>query len=311
MSGKIISIVNRKGGVGKTTLTLGLADTLVGEIEQPYDPAAALVVTVDLDPQASLTRALLFDRSGPEGGRLKAAMKEGRTLARALEDHLTRSARRTEEYLTHGIGPNGFTYSLLANEARAWDVERKGLRKPGDARLKRLLQQLLADLAASYRFVLIDAPPGQTVLAEAAIQCSDLVLCPIVPDYLSYWGLESFDDYLQELFQEPDANRPPARFVFTKFKAKPPKYDPQNKILDLVDDFVAPKRYVTLLKEAGAASLIGARPIALPFDPRLVSRLEGAPKPGKRWFWERIYTKNTQPELRRLALAVKRELNGG
>ncbi len=312
MSGKVISIINRKGGVGKTTLTLGLSDTFVGETEQPYDPARPVVVAVDLDPQGSLTRALLYDTAGPAvGARLRSAIDEGRTLARALEDRLNRVPRRAGEYLTHGVGPTGFTYSLLANDAHAWDVERRGLKKPGETKLKAAVQQLLTELASAYRYVLIDAPPGQTVLAEAAIQQSDLLLCPIAPDYLSYWGLESFDLYLRELFGEGRGVQPPARFVFTKFKSKPPKYDPQNKIFELVSAFAAPKRYVTLLREAGAESKIGGQPISLPFDPRLVSRLEGPPKPGRRWFWERIYTKSTQAELRRLALAVKRELEGG
>jgi len=311
VSGKVVSIVNRKGGVGKTSLTLALADTFVGETEQPYDPARPVVVAVDLDPQASLTRALLYDSSGPnEGGRLKAALDEGRTLASAIDDRLRRGQRRLEEYLTHGVGPAGFTYSLLANEARAWDVERKGLRKPGEAKLKAALAEVIDELARSYRYVLIDAPPGQTALAEAAIQRSDLLLCPIAPDHLSFWGLESFDEYLRELFGGSNS-QPPARFVFTKFKAKPPKYDPQNKIFESVSKFAHPHQYVTLLKEAGEASVFGGQPISLPFDPRLVSRLEGAPKPGRKWFWERIYTKNTRAELRRLALAVKKELYGG
>ncbi len=304
--------MNRKGGVGKTTLALMLADTLVGETEQPYNPAMRLVVAVDLDPQASLTRALLYDRTMPTGlGRLKNVLDEKRTLASALKSRLTKSPRRVEEYLTHGVGPTGFTYSLLANESTAWDVERRGLKTPGELKLKAAIRDMLDELAKSYRYVLVDCPPGQTVLAEASIQRSDLVLCPTVPDLLSFWGLESFDKYLQDAFDGHGNQRPPARFVVTKFKRKPPKYDAQNKVFDLMTEFQPPTKYVTLLKEVGADSAVGGKPIALPFDPRLALRLEGAPKPGVLWLWERIYTTDTKAELRRLASAVKKELDSG
>ena len=78
---------------------------------------------------------------------------------------------------------------MLASEATAWNVEREALRTAGEARLKDVVKAMLTDLASTYRYVLVDAPPGQTVIAEAAIQASDLILCPTSPDLLSYWGL--------------------------------------------------------------------------------------------------------------------------
>jgi chromosome partitioning protein len=219
VAGKIISIVNRKGGVGKTTVALGLADTLIAETEKPYRAGTPIVVTVDLDPQGSLTRALLYDRSDPaKQTRLVKTFKDRQTFAACLDDHLRYAPKNANDYLTHGVGPIGKHYSMLANEASAWNVERQALRTAGEAKLKAAVGTMLTDLARIYRYVVIDAPPGQTVVAEAAIQSSDLVLCPTSPDLLSYWGLESFDQYLQEICAVEDA--PPARFVFTKFKKK-------------------------------------------------------------------------------------------
>lgn len=310
MGGKIISVVNRKGGVGKTTLTLALADTLVGETDKPYRSAAPIVVAVDLDPQGSLTRALLHDPTQPtEQGRLRAAMDEKRTLAVALEKYLKRPCP-SDEFLTHGVGPSGFSYSLLANEANAWNVERSAIKSPGEIKLKQAVRAILEGLAQKYRYVLVDCPPGQTVIAEAAIQSADLVLCPTTADLLSYWGLESFDEYLRDVCSD-DQRQPPARFVFTKYKSKPPKYDPQNHVHKMVEQFKRPDRYVTLLREAGEGSAVGGGTIVLPFDPKLIARLEGAPKPGRLWPWERVYTRETQAALRRLVSAVKRELDHG
>lgn len=310
MAGKIISVVNRKGGVGKTTVTLGLADTLIAETEKPYNAGTPIVLTVDLDPQGSLTRALLYDRNDTsKQTMLRDTFKGKRTFATCLGDYLRRTPRDATDYLTHGVGPIGKHYSTLANEATAWNVEREALRTVGEARLKAAVGAILSELANIYRYVLIDAPPGQTVVAEAAIQESDLVLCPTSPDLLSYWGLESFDQYLKEVCA--GENAPPARFVFTKFKKKVPKYDPQDRVHEWVNAFAEPDHYVTLLREVGEKSAVGGQSINLPFDPKLVARLEGAPNPGRQWPWTRMYTRDTQLALLRLVSAVKRELNSG
>jgi chromosome partitioning protein len=310
LAGKIISIVNRKGGVGKTTVTLGLADTLIAETEKPYKAGESVVLTIDLDPQGSLTRALLYDRNdASKQTRLRDAFEGGRTFATCLEDRLRRATKEATKYLTHGVGPIGKHYSMLANEASAWNVEREVLRTAGEVRLQAAVNDILRELAGVYRYVLIDAPPGQTLVAEAAIQTSDLVLCPTSPDLLSYWGLESFDEYLKELCA--GENGPSARFVFTKFKKKVPKYDPQDRVHDLVNAFAAPERCVTLLREAGERSAVGGQSINLPFDPKVVARLEGAPNPAKHWPWTRMFTRDTQLALLRLVSAVKRELNSG
>jgi cellulose biosynthesis protein BcsQ len=271
------------------------------------------VVVVDLDPQGSLTRALLSEHGRVAAdGRLKAVIDEGRTLAEALRRRSSDQTIPIDTYLKPGIGPNGTTYSLLANEAKCWDVERQGLKKPGENKLKAIIRKIVRDLAAQYEYVLIDCPPGQTVLAEAAVETSDLVLCPITPDWLSYWGLESFDGYLRELFEgRQTEKRPVARFVFTKFKSRPPGYDPQDVIHKHVQAFREPDRYVTLLREPGEQANTSQGSIVLPHDPKVTLRLEGWPHIGRVWPWRRAYTLATQEGLLRLVTAMKKELERG
>jgi chromosome partitioning protein len=55
MCAKIVAVLNRKGGVGKTTLTIAIADTLIAEKK-------ADVTIVDLDPQATASQVLLTER---------------------------------------------------------------------------------------------------------------------------------------------------------------------------------------------------------------------------------------------------------
>lgn len=311
MSGKIVSVVNRKGGVGKTTLTLGLADTFVERADPTHGQFEHCVVAVDLDPQASLSRALLSDGGNDEnGGRLDEVLSGGATLATAMERRLRSSRASVLPFLTHSVGRTGYPFSLLANNARGWDIERKGLKKHGETKLAKALCDLLDELSKEYQYVLIDCPPGQTILAEAAIKKSDLILCPISPDYLSMWGLESFDEYMRDLFPAESSHRPPARFVFTKWLSRPPSYNPQDRLGAHAQGFCAPRNYVTLLRENGAQTPHSG-PIKMPFDPKLVLRLEGSPRRGRIWPFNRSYTSNTGSELVNLRAAVEGELNRG
>jgi cellulose biosynthesis protein BcsQ len=272
-----------------------------------------VVVAVDLDPQGSLTRALLSEHGRvDDNGRLGEVIKQKRILAEALERRLSDPSVPIDEFLKHGVGPTGSHYSLLPNEATAWDVERRRSKRPGEAKLKAVLSRLIEDLAKRYDYVIIDCPPGQTVLAEAAITSSDLIICPITPDWLSYWGLESFDNYLRDVFQCNETDKQPAaRFVFTKFRRKPPKYDPQNKIYEFVEAFGEPERCVTLLREPGEKANTSGGPISLPLDPKLASRLEGWPNTGRVWPWSRIYTSATQSALLKLVAGMKKDLDRG
>ena len=149
MTGKIVTIINRKGGVAKTTLTLGLADTFCCALDQPYKPKEdKRVVVVDLDPQGSLTQALLHDRHAPQNqDPLKKLLDEKQTLARFLETRFENKKEDIHKYLEPGVGPIGAEYTLLANEARAWDVERKGIKKPGPDKLQQIIASALLDLA--------------------------------------------------------------------------------------------------------------------------------------------------------------------
>jgi cellulose biosynthesis protein BcsQ len=304
MTGKIVTIVNRKGGVAKTTLTLGLADTFCCALEQPYKPEDKRVVVVDLDPQGSVTRALLHDRFAPENeDPLKKVLDDKLTLADFLAARFENKKENINGYLKHGVGPVGADYTLLANEARAWDVERRGIKKPGPVRLQQITASVLFDLARQYKYVLVDCPPGQTVLAEAVIKCSDLILCPVVPDYLSYWGLTSFDDYIREILKEAGRNTV-ARYVLMKTVANPPRHNPQTKIIEKLMDFIPPGRHVTLSLDPSRPPSVPAA-LALPLDSHIPVRLNGAPRLNKRWKWEKMYKPGTREKLAEIALGVQ------
>ncbi|MEO1659342.1 MAG: ParA family protein [Pseudomonadota bacterium] len=184
----IISIVNRKGGVGKTTLAIALADTIVSEAEQE-------VAIVDLDPQSSASRALLTDDDFI--GQTQAEI----TLHTLIDDRIHKRGNDEELFrkgMVHRIsGRSHVNCDLYPNSDKYWDLEAQQQSSDGGEELLRVIGEFLRELKADGKVVIVDCPPGQSISALGAIRASDLVLCPITPDRFALWGKELLSDYIQ------------------------------------------------------------------------------------------------------------------
>jgi len=152
----VISIVNHKGGTGKTTTTinLGSALSLLGH----------KVLLVDFDAQGSLSYSLGIDEHAP-------------TISEVFYGE-----RSIEQVLIEREG----MHVLPANSILA-DVE-FSMTKSEDrfGHLKSILSQL-----SDYDFVLIDCPPSLSLLTLNALVASDGVIIPMQMDVLAMRGLDS------------------------------------------------------------------------------------------------------------------------
>lgn len=203
---KIVSVINYKGGVGKTTLTANLGALLA---DRGYR-----VLLVDLDPQASLT----FSFFSPEVWITDLAEK--RTIKQWFEEFmmgqgdtelsdLILNLGGTSKYLTV---PGG-RLDLIASHLRLinFDLELaiEMARIPQDQSKARYLDvhSLLADgLAVSslhtYDIVLIDCPPNLNIVTRTAVVASDHLLVPSRADYLSTLGIHYLIEKVDELIKE-------------------------------------------------------------------------------------------------------------
>jgi chromosome partitioning protein len=149
----VVAIYNMKGGVGKTTTAVTLS----------YFAAADGHRTLlwDLDPQAASSFAF---RIRPRvAGFSKRALKTGELL----------EAIKETDYNNLDLLPADFTYRKL-------DRLLDHLGKPKDA-----VTALLETLAREYDTVLLDCPPGFSLLTEALFAAVDAVLVPTIPTPLS------------------------------------------------------------------------------------------------------------------------------
>jgi chromosome partitioning protein len=207
MSGKVISVVNRKGGVGKTTLSVGLADALVSE-------RRAEVALVDLDPQGSASRVLMTDDEFEQSAR------KGRNLAGLIHGAINGTNPNVEEVqfsMRHKIRHRaGVNFNLIPNSDQFWDLEADEVGLNKAIRLTAEIERLLTKLVESHDYVVVDCPPGQTFSTRAALGASDLILVPTTPDRLSVWGMDLFRTYISR-----EAHEVPFKFIITRYRAGP------------------------------------------------------------------------------------------
>lgn len=163
--GKIISLVNQKGGVGKTTTSINLAASL-GVLGKK-------VLLVDLDPQGNSTTGV-----GIEKGDLTKSVYE------ALNGSIKPSESiRKSKFKNLDIMPA--TITLAGIEVEFIDKAKEDSSFIRSAQLKRVLNEI----RDNYDFILIDCPPSLTILTINALTASDSVLIPVQCEYFALEGI--------------------------------------------------------------------------------------------------------------------------
>ncbi|WP_026606291.1 ParA family protein [Methylocapsa acidiphila] len=213
MAGKMIAIANMKGGVGKTTTVVSLAEALAAD-----DPTASILV-VDLDPQASASACLAGD------GLLATMIEEGRTIDAFLALRLiTREPARLAPRIRHAVSrtthkgdplkisflPCGPHLRLVEREIIYNLTEREYSMRAIEGQTWKLFEQEFLPLKEAYTYVIFDCPPGISPLTEIAIRASDLVIVPTIPDRVSILGLDAF---CQIIWKEPPGVLPKPRLL--------------------------------------------------------------------------------------------------
>lgn len=157
---KVVAVYNVKGGVGKTTAAVNLAWSSSQERR---------TLLWDLDPQGGATFLL--------GVKPKQKAKAGaRPLVRGKTD-LADVVRSTSEKRLDVI-PAHDSYSSL-------DLELDGTKRP-----ERRLEKMLASLSTPHDVVVLDCPPGRSLLSEAILRAADVVVVPLLPAPLALRSLD-------------------------------------------------------------------------------------------------------------------------
>ena len=176
--GKVISIANQKGGVGKTTSSINLAASLAA-IEHP-------TLIIDIDPQSNTTSGLGIDTS---------------TVTNSIYEVMIGSAeisdtiRQTELDFLDLVPAH---INLVGAEIEMIDREKR----------ERILTKAISELRDKYDFIIIDCPPSLGLLTINALTASDSIVIPVQCEYFALEGLGKLLNTIKSIqkIHNPDLN---------------------------------------------------------------------------------------------------------
>lgn len=210
---QVFSTINLKGGVGKTTTTVALADFLSGAMGKN-------VLVVDLDPQTNATVMLIGEN------RWKSLNEKELTICRLFQDALDPENKKfdfdaTLQRKVSNVREAG-TIDLLPSSLDLIDVQdRLASVPPGrfySVNPTELLWRAIKTHLDDYDFVIVDCPPNLGIITLNGLRISDGFVIPTIPDVLSTYGIPQILSRVEQFSEEIAESIEPLGIVITKFQ---------------------------------------------------------------------------------------------
>ncbi len=210
---RVISLINLKGGVAKTTTTVALAETLASWFGKR-------ILVVDLDPQTNATVMLLGET------RWKELNENGWTLATLFRDALEPENRRfdLEKTLQRRVSDvqGCEKVDLLPSSIDLIDVQDKLASAPTGQFYSvtpiDLLRLAVKAKLDDYDLVLVDCPPNLGIITLNGLRISEGYIIPTIPDILSTYGIPQIINRVRNFSREIAEEITPIGIVITKFQ---------------------------------------------------------------------------------------------
>ena len=164
MDKKIISIINQKGGVGKTTTVINLAAGLSMKEKK--------VLVIDLDPQGNATTGLGLSNTENSENTIYSVLNGNKKIYEVIQ----KTKFEKLNLVSSNVDLSGLEVETAGDSRRAF-------------KLKDELALILNDSEASYDYILIDCPPSLSLLTIMALVASDALVVPLQTEFFALEGL--------------------------------------------------------------------------------------------------------------------------
>ena len=216
---QIISIINQKGGVGKTTTVINLAAGLSKQNKK--------ILVIDLDPQGNATTGLGLSNMEDSSNTIYGVLNGTREIYEVIK----KTKFENLDMVSSNVDLSGLEVETADDVNRAFILKLK-------------LTAYLNNSRGSYDYILIDCPPSLSLLTVMALVCSHSLLVPLQTEFFALEGLTQLMKTIERIKVSLNPDLSIRGILLTM-------YDKRNKLSSQVEkearDYFNEKVYLTVI----------------------------------------------------------------